>query len=479
MVKEAEMVLEMNDIMKRDDFEENKRALATDAHSESRREQFSEVETTLSGEAQAAEDAVHLYFSQSGQTPLLNAKQERLLGSRVKAGEHLSRLEGEWITHHGTRPSAINLLRVLGNRLDRANALFEAVCHYLKLDSTQPVAAKMNDAKLRRAIDGRIDSQLVAAAAKATGLSQRKVQGDLIQLSLDSQFTPWHLLGEVAHRGTLAELGKVVESPEFADWLDDHYAKISGHFEQIREMADEAADHLVRANLRLVIAVAKKYVGRGMDLLDLIQEGNIGLIRAVKKFDHRRGYKFSTYATWWIRQSITRAIADQARAVRLPVHIVETRARLNKIRQRFSQEHGRSPTNEELASELGVSPEKLDSLLEAGSREPVSLETPIGEEGEGSELADFIEDENAPGPDEQATKSMFRQQLTRLLDSLPPRERRVIELRFGLQDRRSRTLDEVGAEFGVTRERIRQIERKALNKLRHPSRSRKLIDYLW
>jgi RNA polymerase primary sigma factor len=479
MAKQAEMVLEMIDAMNREDLKKNKGALATEAHSESRQDQFAHLGTTLSGETGSAEDAVHLYFSQSGQTPLLNAKQERLLGSRVEVGEHLSRLEEEWITHHGTRPYATNLLHILGNRLGKTNALFEAVCQYLKLDPTQPVGNKMNDARLRHSIDGRLDSQLVNASAKAAGLSQKRVQGDLIRLSLDSRIIPWHILGEAAQRSTLAEFKEVLESPEFADWLDDHHTQISGHFEQIREMAHEAADHLVRANLRLVIAVAKKYAGTGIDLLDLIQEGNIGLIRAVKKFDHRRGYKFSTYATWWIRQSITRAIADQSRTIRLPVHIMETRAKLNKTRQRLSQEYGRSPTNEELASELGVSPEKLDSLLEAGSREPVSLEMPIGEGEEGSELADFIEDKNAPAPDDQATKSMFRQQLTRLLDSLPPRERRVIELRFGLYDGRSRTLDEVGAEFGVTRERIRQIERKALNKLRHPSRSRKLIDYLW
>jgi RNA polymerase primary sigma factor len=268
-------------------------------------------------------------------------------------------------------------------------------------------------------------------------------------------------------------------STEFRGELGKHCDEMAFHFEQIRQRAHQAAEYFVRANLRLVIAVAKKYVGRGMPLLDLIQEGNIGLMRAVKKFDYRRGYKFSTYATWWIRQSITRAIADQSRLVRLPVHISETKTKLDKARQRLFQEYGRSPTSEELALELRVSPEKVDWLFEAASREPVSLETLVREEEEGSELVDFIEDRNTLAPEDEATYSLLQEQLMEALESLTPRERRVIQLRFGLENGRSRTLDEVGAEFGVSRERIRQIERQALNKLRHPRLSRKLIDYLW
>ena len=266
----------------------------------------------------------------------------------------------------------------------------------------------------------------------------------------------------------LKEIGKI---PLLTAEQELEYAK------KMMDGDENAKKKLSEANLRLVVSIAKKYVGRGMLFLDLIQEGNLGLIKAVEKFDYRKGYKFSTYATWWIRQAITRAIADQARTIRIPVHMVETINKLVRTSRHLLQQLGREPTIEEIAAEMEMPVERVKEIKKV-AQEPVSLETPIGEE-EDSHLGDFIEDEDSPSPSELAAYTLLREQLEEIIQTLTPREAKVLRLRFGLEDGKARTLEEVGKEFQVTRERIRQIEAKALRKLRHPSRSKKLKDYMW
>ena len=265
----------------------------------------------------------------------------------------------------------------------------------------------------------------------------------------------------------LKDIGKIpLLSPEREKYLA----------EQIALGSKSAKDELIEANLRLVVSIAKRHVGKGMYFLDLIQEGNLGLIKAVEKFDYSKGYKFSTYATWWIRQAITRAIADQARTIRIPVHMVETIHKVSRTARQLLQEYGKEPTTDEIAERLGITADKVREIMKI-AQDPVSLETPIGEE-EDSHLGDFVEDNDSPAPSDSASYALLREQLCNILHTLTPREEQVIKLRFGLEDGRPRTLEEVGKQFQITRERIRQIEAKALRKLRHPSRSKRLKDYL-
>jgi len=422
------------------------------------------------------EDSLDLYLGEVGQTALLNAEEAKMLASHVEDGKHLVRLEKDWIAEYGDQASAIDLLSALVSRLSRTHLSFEALYQYLNLPPHPTIARKVSHPDVRSAIDGKIDQHLSNAIAETIGVSQAGVEEGLIELSLDSRLIPWHLLEEADQKDSLAEFGDVVRSLEFRDKLENRGTEIAEHFEQIRKRARQATNQLIRANLRLVISVAKRRTDWGVPLSDLIQEGNIGLMQAVQKFDHRRGFKFSTYAIPWIWQAINRAVNDQSRIVHLPGHVVDNLTKLSRAKNNLPQELGRQPTEEELASETGLSSKKIESLLKMISGVSVSLNKPVGEDG--SQIGDFIADQTIVQPEEQSNEILLKEELSKTLESLAPRERRVIELRYGLNDEYSRTLAEVGTELDLSKERIRQIEKEALAKLRHPSRSRELIGYL-
>jgi RNA polymerase primary sigma factor len=440
-------------------------------------EEFSGLEiSSQKQKIELGEDLLNLYFAEVGQTPLLDDEETRMLVSQIDDGKHIVQLENHWTAEHGAQPSAIDLLLVLAERLSQARSLFEALCQYLELPSQGSIAQKLSHPELRRAIDGNIEQDLSTALAKITGIDQTTIEENIIELSLDSRLMPWHITKKAVQTSSLDEFGEVIWSLEFRDKMEENRSKIVKHFEQIREKAHLATQQMIQANLRLVVSVAKGHVGWNVPLPDLIQEGNIGLMQAVQKFDYRRGCKFSTYAIPWIWQAINRAANDKSRIVRLPGHVVDDLTKLARARNTLAQKLGRQPTEKELASETGLLSKKVESLLKVTSSGPASLDTPLGEDG--GQLGDLIADQAILQPEEQATASLLREELHRTLESLTPRERRVIELRFGLGNERSRTLVEVGTELGLTKERIRQIEKEALTKLRHPSHSRKLIGYL-
>jgi RNA polymerase primary sigma factor len=426
-------------------------------------------------EQEVVDDPVRMYLHEIGRVHLLSAETERSLAKQRETGRRIGEIKKDWLKKQWGLPSATEILLVVVNDICQAAPVIALIQDELGFKTTPAFSDAVSNVAFRDVIDGPINPEFVQSLAGKMKKTPLEMEQLIVDLSINMNLLPKQIL-DLLKANVYPDVDKIPEDAAFVAYIEDHEEVLQIYLKSIEVESEKARNHLIEANLRLVVSVAKKHIRSGMSLLDLIQEGNIGLTRAVDKYNLHKGYKFSTYATWWIRQGITRGISDQSRTIRMPVHMGETIKKLSKAKSRLIQKNGSQPTTSEIGREVDMYPEKVEEIFEL-SRVPLSLDSPIGD-NEDAHLGDMIEDRNTITPVDATSRHMLKEEIEGVLGTLTPREERIIQLRFGLEDGRSRTLEEVGLEFNVTRERIRQIEAHALRKLRHPSRSKRLRDYL-